>query len=88
MLFEVIDWIEAGKPTLRPEGKTSSAFETAVLAPNLSMTQILWERAWQERREAVYALGTLGIRNVSNVVLRYLLENGCPTDHLSGYGST
>ena len=85
MLFEVIDWIDAGKPTLRPEGKTSSAFETAVLAPNLSMTQILWERAWQERREAVSALGTLGIQNGSNVVMRYLLENGCPVDHLSGY---
>jgi hypothetical protein len=27
MLFEVIDWIEAGNPTLRPEGKTSSAFD-------------------------------------------------------------
>ena len=85
MLFEVIDWIKAGKPTLRPEGKTSSAFETAVLAPNLSMTQILWERAWQERREAVSALGALGIQNGSNVVLRYLLENGCPVDHLTGY---
>ena len=85
MLFEVIDWIDAGKPTLRPEGKTSSAFETAVLAPNLSMTQILWERAWQEHREAVSALGTLGIQNRSNVVLRYLLESGCPVDHLTGY---
>ncbi|MEI6607866.1 MAG: hypothetical protein WCP35_21400 [Verrucomicrobiota bacterium] len=49
------------------------------------MTQILWERAWQERREAVSALGTLGIQNGSNVVLRYLLENGCPVDHLTGY---
>lgn len=85
MLFEVIDWIDAGKPTLRPEGRTSSAFETAVLAPNLSMTQILWKRAWQERREAVNALGTLGIQNGSNVVLRYLLENGCPVDLLTGY---
>ena len=56
-----------------------------MLAPNLSMTQILWERAWQERREAVSALGALGIQNGSNVVLRYLLENGCPVDHLTGY---
>jgi hypothetical protein len=59
MLFEVVEWIDQGKPTLRPEKKHTSAFESAVMAPNLSMTQGLWERAWQERREAVSAFGDL-----------------------------
>jgi len=45
MLYEVVGWIDQGKPTLRPENKHTSAFESALLAPNLSMTQVLWERA-------------------------------------------
>lgn len=85
MLFEVVDWIDQGKPTLRPENKHSSAFESAVLAPNLSMTQILWERAWQERSEAVSAVGTLATLRTSAVVMRYLLEKNCPVDHVTGY---
>lgn len=84
MLFEVIDWIKAGKPTLRPVGRTSSAFGDAILAPNLSMTQVLWERANQELHEVESAIGSLGIQHRSNVVLRYLLENGCPVGHLTG----
>jgi hypothetical protein len=84
MLYEVVEWIDQGKPTLRPENKHTSAFEAALLAPNLSMTQVLWERAWQERREAVRALGILAWQRTSDVVMRYLLENGCPVDHVSG----
>lgn len=84
MLYEVVEWIDQGKPTLRPENKHTSAFEAALLAPNLSMTQVLWERAWQERREAVGALGILAWQRTSDVVMRYLLENGCPVDHVSG----
>lgn len=45
MLFDVIEWIDHGKPTLRPENKHTSAFGSAAMAPNLSMTQVLWERA-------------------------------------------
>jgi hypothetical protein len=85
MLFEVVDWIDQGKPTLRPENKHSSAFESALQAPNLSMTQILWERAWQERNEAARAIGTLATRRTSAVVMRYLLEKNCPVDHVTGY---
>lgn len=84
MLFEVMDWIDHAKPTLRPEKKHTSAFEVAVLAPNLSMTQVLWERAWQEQREVVSAFGLLAWQRTSGVVMRYLLENGCPVDHVSG----
>lgn len=47
MLFEVIEWLDAGKPSLRPERKFTSAIESAILIPNLSMPQILWERTWQ-----------------------------------------
>jgi hypothetical protein len=85
MLFEVIKWLDAGKPSLRPLGKITSAFESAILAPNLSMTQILWERAWQEEREVNGALHSLAFCNRSNVVMRYLLEAGCPTGELAGY---
>ncbi len=85
MLFEVVDWIDQGKPTLRPENKHSSAFESAVLTPNLSMTQVLWERAWQERKEAVSALYNLASQRTSTVVMRYLLEKNCPVDHVIGY---
>lgn len=84
MLFEVVEWIDQGKPALRPEKKHSSAFESAVMSPNLSMTQVLWERAWQERREAVSAFGHLAWQRTSDVVMRYLLEKGCPVDHVSG----
>lgn len=85
MLFEVIEWIDSGKPTLRPEGKTTSAFESALLAPNLSMTQVLWERAWQDDWEVHRALSSLCWENRSKVLLRYLLEAGCPTDGITGY---
>ncbi len=85
MLFEVLEWIDQGKPTLRPENKHTSAFESAVMAPNLSMTQVLWERAWQERREAASALGSLAWHRTSDVVMRYLLEKECPVDHVSGF---
>jgi len=34
MLFEVIEWLDAGKPSLRPERKFTSAFESAIVAPN------------------------------------------------------
>jgi hypothetical protein len=85
MLFEVVEWLDQGKPTLRPENKHTSAFESALLAPNLSMTQVLWERAWQERAEAVRAFSSLAMHRTSDVVMRYLLENGCPVDHVTGY---
>lgn len=84
MLFEVIEWLDAGKPSLRPLGKTTSAFESAILAPNLSMTQVLWKRAWQEEWEFHRALDALTCGTCSKVVLRYLLEAGCPTDGLTG----
>jgi len=84
MLFEVVEWVEQGKPTLRPENKHTSAFESSLLAPNLSMTQVLWERAWQERDEAVRAISSLAMHRTSDVVMRYLLEHGCPVDHVTG----
>lgn len=84
MLFEVIEWLNADKPSLRPLGKTTSAIESAMLAPNLSMTQVLWERAWQEEWEFHRALDALTFGTCSKVVLRYLLEAGCPTDGLTG----
>jgi hypothetical protein len=84
MLFEVIEWLDAGKPSLRPERKFTSAFESAIVAPNLSMTQVLWERAWQEEWEVHRALGSMTFENPSKVVLRYLLEAGCPVDGLCG----
>ena len=84
MLFEVIEWLDAGKPSLRPERKFTSAFESAILAPNLSMTQVLWERAWQEQWEVHRALSSMTWENPSKVVLRYLLEAGCPIEGLSG----
>lgn len=31
MLLEVIEWLDAGKPSLRPERKFISAFESAIL---------------------------------------------------------
>ncbi|HEY9817127.1 MAG TPA: hypothetical protein V6D20_15205 [Candidatus Obscuribacterales bacterium] len=85
MLFEVIKWIDSGKPTLRPENKHVSPLEEAVAAPNLSLTQVLWERAWQDEAEADRAMHALTWRKGSTVILRYLLENGCPTGWLSGY---
>lgn len=89
MLFAVVEWIDHGKPTQRPENKHTSAFESAVMAPNLSMTQVLWERAWQEQRDAVSAFGHLAWQRTSDVVMRYLLENGCPVDHVAtGAGRT
>lgn len=85
MLFEVIAWIDSGKPTLRPENKHASPFEDAVAAPNLSMTQVLWERAWQDKSEATQAMHALTWHKGSTVILRYLLENNCPTGWLTGY---
>lgn len=85
MLFEIIKWIEAGRPTLRPLNKRTTAFGDAVEAPNLSLTQVLWERAWQDRSEAVSALGSLAYSRKSIFVMRYLLEHGCPVDQVTGY---
>jgi len=85
MLFEVIAWIETGKPTLRPENKHASPFEDALMAPNLSMTQVLWERAWQEKREVERAVFSLACGKRSYVVLRYLLVQNCPIAWLSGW---
>ena len=85
MLFEVIEWIDKGKPTLRPAGKHTSAFEDAALAPNLSMTQVLWERAWQERKEASRVLYEVASHHNSVFVMRYLLKNGCPADKVFGH---
>lgn len=85
MLFEIIKWIDAGRPTLRPLNKHTTAFGDAVTAPNLSLTQVLWERAWQDRAEAVSVLGSLAYNRESIVVMRYLLEHGCPVDHVTGY---
>ncbi len=84
MLFEIIKWIDAGRPTLRPLKKHTTAFGDAVAAPNLSLTQVLWERAWQEHAEAVSVLGSLAYSRNSIVVMRYLLEHGCPVDHVTG----
>ena len=68
MLFEIIKWIDAGRPTLRPLNKHTTAFGDAATAPNLSLTQMLWERAWQDRAEAVSALGSLAYSRESIVV--------------------
>jgi hypothetical protein len=85
MLFEIIKWIDDGRPTLRPLKKHTTAFGDAVAAPNLSLTQVLWERAWQDRAEAVSVLGSLACNRNSIVVMRYLLEHGCPVDHVTGF---
>ena len=85
MLFEVMEWIDSGKPTLRPQNKHASPLEDAVTAPNLSMTQVLWERAWQEPAETDRAMHAITWQKGSKVVLRYLLENDCPTGWLCGY---
>jgi hypothetical protein len=85
MLFEIIEWIDAGRPTLRPLNKRTSAFGDAVSASNLSLTQVLWERAWQERAEAVSAMGDLAGSQSSRVAMRYLLKHDCPVDHVTGY---
>lgn len=85
MLFEIVEWIDAGRPTLRPLNKHTSAFGDAVSAPNLSLTQVLWERAWQDRAEAVSAMSDLAGSQTSRVVMRYLLEHDCPVDHVTGY---
>ena len=85
MLFEVIDWIEQGRPTLRPENKSTSAFAAAALAPNLSMIRVLWERGWQERTEVARALGSVAWERNSPIMMRYLLAHGCPVDHVTGY---
>ena len=85
MLFEVIEWIDQGKATLRPENKKTSAFAVAVLAPNLSMVRVLWERGWQDRVEVVRALGSVAWERNSLIMMRYLLEQGCPVDQVTGY---
>jgi hypothetical protein len=85
MLFEIVEWIDSGRPTLRPLNKHTSAFGDAVSAPNLSLVQVLWERAWQDRAEAVSAMCHLAGSRVSGVVMRYLLEHECPVDHVTGY---
>lgn len=85
MLFEVIEWIDQGRPSLRPENKKTSAFAVAALAPNLNMVRVLWERGWQDRSEVERALGSVAWERDSLVMMRYLLEQGCPVDHVTGY---
>ena len=46
---------------------------------------MLWERTWQEHAEAVSVLGFLACNQEIIVVMRYLLEHGCPVDHVTGY---
>lgn len=84
MLFEVIDWIKDGKPTLRPEGKKTSAFGTAVEHGNHSLVKVLWKRASQEFDEAARAVSRAPDCG-SVEVFRYVIEAGCPLDWICGY---
>lgn len=54
-LFELMEWVDAGRPTLcpdfeRPRAKHSPIYE-AVSRGNHSMVRFLWERCWQRSWE-------------------------------------
>lgn len=84
MLFEVLEWIDAGKPTLRRVVKKASAFQHSIVNGNHSLVKTLWERAWQEEDEASKAVSKVDLCG-SNEVFRYVVEAGCPLDRVKGY---
>lgn len=83
-LFELMDWIEAGHPTLCPEFEKpkpkQSAIRCALERGNHSMVQFLWERCWQRDWEIEGLISTaIYDRNAPACeIAKYLIRKDLP----------
>jgi hypothetical protein len=84
MLFEIQDWLDQGKSTMRPEGKRSSALVSASALGFHSLVRVLLERGEfeaQERGEALRKACRLGFYEVAKL----LVQHGAPADGIEFY---
>jgi hypothetical protein len=90
-LFELMDWVAAGLPTLIPESErhrnTDSPIREAIKCGNHSMVRFLWEKCWQRQWEADSLVSSaLWDGNAAAYeIAKYLLNRGLPLGHASAY---
>ncbi|MEI6655173.1 MAG: hypothetical protein WCP45_10425 [Verrucomicrobiota bacterium] len=83
-LFELMEWVDQGKPTLCPDFERprcrNSLIHEALERGNHSMVRVLWERAWQREWE-IESLISTAIRERDAAcceIAKYLLKQGLP----------
>lgn len=88
-LFELMEWVESGKPTLcpvyeRPRNRSSLIHE-AVDHGNHSMVRFLWERTWQRPWETdSLVASTIFKRNAASCeIAKFLIRQGIPLGRTS-----
>ncbi len=90
-LFELMDWVTSGLPTLIPESErrrnSDSPIREAIKYGNNSMVRFLWEKCWQRQWEADSLISTaLWDGNVAAYeIAKYLLTQGLPLGRASAY---
>lgn len=90
-LFDLMDWVAAGMPTLIPESQrrrnSDSPILEAIKCGNHSMVRFLWEKCWQRQWEADSLISTaLWDGNAAaNEIAKYLLTQDLPLGRASAY---
>lgn len=90
-LFELMDWVASGLPTLIPESErhrnTDSPICEAIKCGNHSMVRFLWETCWQRQWE-VYSLVSTALWDgnaAAYEIAKYFLTQGLPLGRASAY---
>ncbi|BCU76844.1 hypothetical protein [Luteolibacter sp. LG18] len=87
-LFELMDWVEAGSPTLCPDYEKPrvkpSAIHEAVRRGNHSMFRFLWEKCWQRAWELDGLLSSVLDHggNAACEIARFLIHEGFSLERL------
>lgn len=84
MLFEIQDWLDQGKSTMRPEGKRSSVLVSAAAHGFHSLVKVLLERGEFEAQEKPEALRKACRRGFYEVA-KLLVQHGAPAGGIEFY---
>lgn len=87
-LFELMEWVESGHPTLcpdfeKPRSKQSAIYE-ALKRGNHSMVRFLWERCWQREWEldGIVARAIYDRNAPACQIAKYLMRQGLPVGNV------
>jgi hypothetical protein len=86
MLFELIEWVESGKPTLCPDFEKPRARQSAICEAldhgNHSMVRFLWDKCWQHEWETdgLVASAVYDRNAAACEIAKYLIRQDLPLD--------
>lgn len=90
-LFELMDWVAEGLPTLIPDAERirtkDSPIREAIQCENHSMVRFLWEKCWQRQWEAdsLVSAALWDCTAAGIAIAKYLLSQGLPLGSTLAY---